>query len=87
MSYLMELYDYTYFPEQIAGAGKATYIKRNYEMIDKSCYCIFFYDENYTPARRKNCKKDSTEYKPKSGTATAYDYAVKKGKQIINLNT
>ena len=57
MSYLMELYDYTYFPEQIAGAGKATYIKRNYEMIDKSCYCIFFYDENYTPARRKNCKK------------------------------
>lgn len=71
--YLLESYDDTYFPEKIIGAGKAVYVERNCEMINKSRFCIFYYDEQNTPTTRK------------SGTKIAFDYAVKKGKQIINL--
>ena len=72
-AYLLESYDNTYFPEKIIGAGKAVYVERNCEMINKSRFCIFYYDEKNTPITRK------------SGTKIAFDYAVKKGKQIINL--
>ena len=71
--YLLESYDDTYLPEKIIGAGKAVYVERNCEMINKSRFCIFYYDEKNTPITRK------------SGTKIAFDYAVKKGKQIINL--
>ena len=43
------------------------------------------YDENYAPPRRRNSRRDLTDYQPKSGTRLAYDYAVKKGKEIINV--
>ena len=71
--YLLESYDDTYFPEKIIGAGKAVYVERNCEMINKSRFCIFYYDEQNTPTTRK------------SGIKIALDYALKKGKQIINL--
>ena len=71
--YLLESYDDTYLPEKIIGAGKAVYVERNCEMINKSRFCIFYYDEQNTPTTRK------------SGTKIAFDYAVKKGKQIINI--
>ena len=45
-----------------------------FEMIDKSNYCVFYYNANYTPLKKRN-----------SGTKIAYDYAVKKKKIIINL--
>ena len=83
--YLSESYEQTYFPEKIRGAGKAAYVERNYEMIDKSEYCVVYYDENYKPPRRRNSKSDLTDYQPKSGTKIAYDYAVKKGLIIINV--
>ena len=57
-------------------AGKAVYIERNCEMIDNSRFCVVYYDENYIPSRKNK----------KSGTKIAYDYAVKKGKEIINVN-
>ncbi len=44
--YLLQLYEDTYFPKTALGAGKAVYIKRNFEMINKSLFCIFFYDLN-----------------------------------------
>ena len=66
-------------------AGKAAYVERNYEMIDNSSYCIIYYDENYMPPRRKNSRRELFDYQPKSGTAVAYDYAIKKGQNIINL--
>lgn len=72
--YLSNRYEESYDPEKIKGAGKASYIERNYEMIDKSEYCIFYYDEEYVPIRGK-----------KSGTKIAYEYAKKKGKKIKNL--
>ena len=69
--YLSKSFDYTYYPEKITGAGKAAYIERNCEMIDKSRFCIIYYDEQNVPATRK------------SGTKIALDYALKRGKQII----
>ena len=67
--------------------GKAAYVERNYEMIDNSSYCVIYYDENYLPPRRKNSRRDLFDYQPNSGTKLAYDYAVKKGKSIMNLCT
>lgn len=83
---LLEHYEDTYFPEHMAKAGRASYVERNQEMINKSDFCIFYYDENYLPPRRKNSKRDLFDYQPKSGTGVAYDYAMKKkDKQIFNI--
>ena len=53
------------------GAGRAAYVERNREMINKSKYCIVYYDEQNAPATRK------------SGTKIALDYAIKKRKEIM----
>lgn len=82
---LLEHYEDTYFPEKVSGAGKASYVERNQIMINQSDYCVFYYDKNYLPPKRKNSRRDLTDYQPKSGTRLAYDYAVKKGKEIINV--
>ena len=71
--YLLQNYEDTYYPESILNAGRAVYVKRNYEMIDKSHYCVVYYDEQSLPSTRK------------SGTKIALDYAVKKGKTVINV--
>lgn len=84
-SYLLESYEETYYPEKIRFAGKASYVERNQEMINKANFCLIYYDENYAPPKRKNSRRDLTEYQPKSGTKIAYDYAVKKRRVIINM--
>ena len=71
--YLLERYEDTYFPKAVEGAGKASYVKRNCEMIDNSRFCIVYYKEDYTPKSRK------------SGTKIALDYAKKKKKSIIRF--
>ena len=71
--YLLERYEDTYYPEKITNAGRAAYVERNYEMIDKSNYCVFYYDEQGAPTTRK------------SGTKVALDYAIKKCKNIIDV--
>ena len=73
-SYLLEKYEETYFPEKIRGAGKAAYVERNQEVINKSDFCVVYYDENYLPPQ-----------KSKSGTAVAYNYALKKKREIVNV--
>lgn len=83
--YLLERYDDTYFPAKILNAGRTAYIERNYEMIDNSRYCVCYYDESYTPPRRKNSIRDLTDYLPKSGTGLAISYARQKQLVIINL--
>ena len=70
-AYLLKLYDDTYYPESIMGAGRASYVERNFEMINNSKYCIVYCNESYAPATRK------------SGTKIALGYAVKKGREII----
>ena len=72
-NYLLESYEDTYYPEHILGSGRSTYVERNFEMIDKSRFCIVYHDEANTPTTRK------------SGTKIALDYAVKKQKRIIVL--
>ena len=82
---LLENNEGTYFPEHMENAGKASYVERNQEMINQSKFCVVYYDENYLPPRRRNSRRDLCDYQPKSGTAVAYDYAVKKEKEIINI--
>ncbi len=72
-NYLLESYEDTYYPEKILNAGRASYIKRNYKMIDNSRYCVVYYNELNIPTTRK------------SGTKIALDYAIKKCKNIINV--
>ena len=72
--FLLESYDDTYYPKSVLGAGRAVYVKRNYEMIDNSDYCVFYYNEKCTPTTRK------------SGTKIALDYAKDKKKQIFLLS-
>lgn len=71
-TYLLEKYEDTYYPEKLINAGRAVYVKRNYEMIDNSDFCVCYYTADYHPQKRK------------SGTAIAFSYAVKKKKTIIN---
>ena len=83
--YLLGLYEDTYLPEGVEKAGRAAYVERNQEMIKASEYCVFYYDENYKPKERKYSRRNLTYYQPKSGTEVAYEYAKRKGKEIINL--
>ena len=73
-NYLLESYEDTYYPEKIIGAGKAAYVERNYEMINKSHFCIVYYDEQNAPTTRK------------SGTQIALDYAIKQNNKIIRFS-
>lgn len=82
--YLLESYEDTYYPEKMINAGRAAYVERNYEMIDNSSYCICYYDENYAPPKRRNSRRDLTDYQPKSGTKLAYDYAVSRRLTVYN---
>lgn len=66
-------------------AGKASYVERNYAMIDDSDYCIFYYKKNYQPEMRKYSKRNVSCYQPNSETKIAYDYAKRKRKIIMNL--
>ena len=83
--YLLKSFEETYFPNNAINSGKAVYVERNKEMIDKSDFCIFYYKEDYKPQERKHSKSDLSSYQPKSGTKLAYDYALKKNKKIINI--
>ena len=72
-NYLLESFEDTYYPEHIIGSGKAAYVERNYEMINKSHFCIVYYDEQKAPTTRK------------SGTKIALTCAIKQNKKIINV--
>lgn len=66
-------------------SNRSSYIERNYQMIDASDICIFYYNEKYLPPRRRYAKKDFLSYQPQSGTKLAFEYAKRKKKIIINL--
>ncbi|MDD6483566.1 MAG: hypothetical protein PUF72_03200 [Clostridiales bacterium] len=85
-AYLLQSYDDTYYPDQISGSGRAAYVERNQIMIDCSDICIVYYKDGYAPPRRKNSRRDLTDYQPKSGTRIAYEYAQRKKKHIIMIN-
>ena len=47
-------------------AGRASYVERNYAMIDESDYCIFYYNASYTPLKKNSYRV----FSGKSGTQT-----------------
>ena len=69
-NYLLERYESSYYPERIKNSGKAVYIERNFEMINKSQYCVIYYNE----LKANNGK---------SGTELAYHYAINRKRNII----
>jgi len=83
--YLSKSYEDTYYPDKILKAGRAVYIERNYEKINKSNFCIIYYNKKYMPPKRKQSKNQVAFYQPNSGTKLAYDYAIKKGLEMINV--
>lgn len=72
-SYLLQFYEDTYYPDSAVNAGRAAYVERNQEMIQKSRFCVIYCDEAHTPARRK------------SGAKLALAYARKQQKTIIQF--
>ena len=85
MQFLIVGYEESICPKGVGNAGRASYVERNQAMIRESDVCIFYYNENYLPSRRKYGKSYLTDYQPKSGTAASYAYAVQKKKTIYNL--
>ncbi len=73
LAYLHKFYEETYYPQVLLGSGRAAYIKRNQEMIKISDFCVFYYNEEYSPKGRK------------SGTKIAFNYAKSQNKIVINL--
>ncbi len=84
--YLLKDYEDTYYPKCIINSGKAVYIERNCEIIDRSRICIVYYNPDYQPPQRKEGNNMLKSHTKKSGTKIAYDYAVRKNKSIININ-
>ncbi len=85
MQFLITGYEESVCPKGVGSGGKSSYVQRNFAMIRESNICVFYYDENYKPERRKHSACDLYEYQPKSGTAIAYAYAISKKKKICNL--
>ncbi len=76
-------YDGVIMSDRLWSAGKASYVERNQDMINASDYCVFYYDPQYQPPKRKYSKRDVSEYQPKSGTALAFEYALSR-KRVEN---
>ncbi len=72
--HLFKLYEFSYFPKAVQGAGALSYIKRNQAMIDKCDTVVAYYDDQYIPPT-----------KTKSGTQMAVIHALKNNKRLINL--
>lgn len=71
-SYLLRHYDDTFMPSGVF--GRAAYVQRNFYMIDNADVCLFYCDCSV-----KDCAVG------KSGARIAYEYAVKRRKEIVNL--
>ena len=71
--------------EKPLNATENVYIMSNQEMIDNSDICVFCYNKDYLPPKRKAPNKSLPDCQPNSGTAIAYAYAVQKQKQIYNM--
>ena len=84
-NYLLKSCEKTYFPKRALKAGKAVYVERNYEMIDKADICVVYFKEGYSPCKTKITAMGLSVHQQKSGTGVAYQYAVNKKKTIINL--
>ena len=82
---LLKIYDDTLMPSDIENAGKASYVERNQRMIDASDFCVFYFDSRYEPPLKTQFASPSLQFS-KSGTMVAYQYALQRKKNIINLH-
>ena len=82
-NYLLESYEDTYMPDGIEDAGMASYVERNQEMIKVSDICVFYYDENYLPARRKQSRRALSDYQPKAEQRWLTNLQFKRRKKFI----
>ena len=73
-NYLKTFYEDSYFYSEKLLNNKFSYLKRDKVMIEKSQFCIFFFNPTYIP-----------KTKTQSGTHIAYEYALKKGKRVVNV--
>lgn len=73
--YLLKSSESTFYCPLSENAGKYTYIKRNTYMVDKSDFCVVYFDDGYILSQ--NGKS--------SGTRLAYYYAMQENKNIINV--
>ena len=80
-------FDGSMMSDRLWSAGKASYVERNQDMINASDYCVFYYNPQYLPPKRRYSKRDISEYQPKSGTQLAFDYANqrKRGGKIVEI--
>lgn len=83
--YLLSMYDETYFPDNVMNAGKASYVKRNFDMINKADVCVFYYNDKYVPQSMFFQKKAVVPHISVSGTKIAFNYAKRNNKVVINL--
>ena len=60
MQFLLDGYEDSICPDGVAAAGKAAYVERNQAMIRASDFCVFYYNNEYLPASRKESKKAIT---------------------------
>ena len=82
-------YDGAMMSDRLWFAGKASYVERNQDMINESDYCVFYYNPEYQPPKRKYSKRSVGDYQPNSGTKVAFDYANQRkrgGKEITIIN-
>ena len=85
-TYLLKFYEETYFPPKIENAGRASYVERNQEMIDESDFCVFYYNKNYlVPLKKFANNGRGLPFIRNSGTKIAYNYALTRKKQVINI--
>ena len=85
--YFLKGFEESYLSKKCKVGSKASYLQRNYEMIDKSDFCVFYFDKNYIPEQKELFNKGICKgfLKRTSGTKLAFDYAVKRKKKIINI--
>ena len=85
--YFLKGYEDSYLPNCCKVGSYASYVERNYEMIDKSDYCVFYYDKNYVPEQKTISNRGTFKtYSSKtSGTKLAYYFAKMKKKNIVNI--
>ena len=57
--YLLQSFEETEYAQKCKGAGRLSYVKRNFEMIDKSDICVFYYNAEYLPPDRQFNHKSS----------------------------
>lgn len=83
-NYLLQFYEDTFYPSQLEGSGKLAYVERNRLMIDASDYCVFYYNPYYELPIKKS-KYGLPMRAIHSGTKIAYDYALSKSKNVLNV--